>query len=216
MVSWRTCTNRSLAYSRHGDDNLSDPFCRRPATQHAGRREGAVAPMAGVAAGIRRAVASLDRTVPREPSAEHGADRFGLGGQAAIHDAAPLRVRCRRAAARRDRDIRCDQLFRCAAKQEKLASEWRLARRQVRSVDALCLRRGAVLAVTGAVVGLILSLATTRTIASLLYGVKTFDPATFVIAPVLTGSRSAARELHPGATRRVGRSRDGAQCGVGA
>jgi ABC-type antimicrobial peptide transport system permease subunit len=34
-------------------------------------------------------------------------------------------------------------------------------------------------------VGLILSLATTRSLASVLYGVKTFDPATFVVAPVL-------------------------------
>jgi putative ABC transport system permease protein len=56
---------------------------------------------------------------------------------------------------------------------------------QESSVLNLVLRRGMVLAATGALVGLILSLATTRSLASVLYGVKTFDPATFVVAPVL-------------------------------
>ena len=56
---------------------------------------------------------------------------------------------------------------------------------QQSAVLNLVLRRGVVLAATGAVVGLILSLATTRSLASVLYGVKAFDPATFVIAPLL-------------------------------
>jgi len=56
---------------------------------------------------------------------------------------------------------------------------------QQATVLHLVLRRGAVLAVTGAIVGLILALATTRSLATLLYGVEAFDPATFVIAPIL-------------------------------
>ena len=56
---------------------------------------------------------------------------------------------------------------------------------QQAEVLRLVLRQGAVLAVTGAIVGLILALATTRSLATLLYGVEAFDPATFVIAPIL-------------------------------
>ncbi|MGI9090649.1 MAG: ABC transporter permease [Gemmatimonadaceae bacterium] len=49
----------------------------------------------------------------------------------------------------------------------------------------LVIHRGAVLASAGAIVGMLLSFAAMRSLASLLYGVTVADPATFVAAPVL-------------------------------
>ncbi len=49
----------------------------------------------------------------------------------------------------------------------------------------LVVKRGAVLATVGGAVGVIVSLVAMRALASMLYGVNTADPATFVVAPLL-------------------------------
>jgi len=54
-----------------------------------------------------------------------------------------------------------------------------------RDVLQLVLRRGIAMAIAGAVVGTVTALAFTRAMASLLYGVTSTDPLTFVAAPVL-------------------------------
>lgn len=141
------------------------------------------APMAGVVAGIRSAVAALNRTVPvsRVQSMEQvvtsseAKPRFtmlllsGFAAVALVLGAIGIYGVISYSVEQRNKEIGIRMAL--GAQQSEVLH--------------LVLRRGAVLAVTGAVVGLILSLATSHTIASLLYGVKTFDPATFVIAPVL-------------------------------
>lgn len=49
----------------------------------------------------------------------------------------------------------------------------------------LVVHRGAVLASAGAVVGLVVSFAAMRTLASLLYGITAADPTAFIVAPIL-------------------------------
>src|SRR5262249_18999857 len=53
-----------------------------------------------------------------------------------------------------------------------------------RDVLKLGIKQGAGLTLAGAAIGLGLSLAATRLVASLLYGVKTTDPFTFIFAPL--------------------------------
>lgn len=140
-------------------------------------------PMPVVVADIRRAVTSLDRTVPvshvqsmeQVVSNSEATPRFtmlllcGFAAVALLLGAVGIYGVISYSVAQRNREIGIRMAL--GAQQTE--------------VLRLILRRGAVLAVTGAVVGLILSLAATRTLASLLYGIKTSDPATFVVAPVL-------------------------------
>jgi putative ABC transport system permease protein len=140
-------------------------------------------PTTAVAATIRRAVASLDRTVPvsRVQSMEQvvststAKPRFtmlllsGFAAVALLLGAIGIYGVISYSVEQRNKEIGIRMAL--GAQQSAVLN--------------LVLRRGAVLAATGAVVGLILSLATTRSLASVLYGVKTFDPATFAIAPLL-------------------------------
>jgi putative ABC transport system permease protein len=56
-----------------------------------------------------------------------------------------------------------------------------------RDVLALVVRQGLMLAMIGVVIGLGVALALTRVMSSLLYGVTTTDPLTFLLIPLLLG-----------------------------
>jgi predicted permease len=53
------------------------------------------------------------------------------------------------------------------------------------NIASMVLRRGAILVLPGLAAGVILALASTRVMASLLYGISTTDPMTFVFVPTL-------------------------------
>ena len=64
---------------------------------------------------------------------------------------------------------------------------------QTRDVITLVLREGMVLTMTGVALGLVASVALTRLLSSLLFGVTATDPATFaVVSLVLAGVALAA------------------------
>jgi putative ABC transport system permease protein len=62
----------------------------------------------------------------------------------------------------------------------------------------LVVRRGALLAVLGAAIGLVLSVAAMRGVSSLLYGVEVADPATFILAPLLLVGVAVVASYIPG------------------
>jgi putative ABC transport system permease protein len=141
------------------------------------------APTAAVAAGIRRAVAALDPAVP--VSRVRSMEQVVANSEAKPHFTMLL-LSGFAAVALLLGAIGIYGVISYSVEQrnKEMAIRMALGARQS-AVLQLVLRRGAVLAVTGAIVGLVLSLAITRTLSSLLYGVRTSDPATFVIAPVL-------------------------------
>ncbi len=86
------------------------------------------------------------------------------------------------------------------------------------AIVGLVVRRGMLLAVVGILVGLVGALALTRLMASLLFGVSAFDPATFAAVPAILGlvalaavyfpARRAA-SIDPAVHFAASRSRDG-------
>jgi putative ABC transport system permease protein len=69
------------------------------------------------------------------------------------------------------------------------------------NVAGLVLRRGAMLVIPGLAAGIVVALATTRVMGSLLYGISTTDPLTFVLVPALLIVLAIAAGLAP--TRRA-------------
>jgi putative ABC transport system permease protein len=69
------------------------------------------------------------------------------------------------------------------------------------NVAGLVLRRGAMLVIPGLAAGIVVALATTRVMGSLLYGISTTDPMTFVLVPALMIVLAVAAGLAP--TRRA-------------
>jgi putative ABC transport system permease protein len=69
------------------------------------------------------------------------------------------------------------------------------------NVAWLVVRRGAMLVVPGLVAGIVIALATTRVMGSLLYGISTTDPMTFMLVPALMIALAVAAGLAP--TRRA-------------
>lgn len=69
------------------------------------------------------------------------------------------------------------------------------------NVAWLVLRRGAILVIPGLAAGIVVALATTRVMGSLLYGISTTDPVTFVFVPALMIALAVAAGLAP--TRRA-------------
>jgi putative ABC transport system permease protein len=61
----------------------------------------------------------------------------------------------------------------------------------------LVLKQGALLAIVGLGAGLIASLALTRLMSTLLYGIRATDPVTFVVMPVMLGAAALAASLLP-------------------
>jgi putative ABC transport system permease protein len=138
---------------------------------------------AAIATGVRRIVASIDRTVPVSHvqtmddavSSAEAKPRFtmlllsGFAAVALLLGALGIYGVISYSVEQRNREI---------------GIRMALGARQS-AVLRLVLTRGAVLAVTGAIVGLILSFAMTRSLASMIYGVTTSDPMTFILAPIL-------------------------------
>ena len=65
------------------------------------------------------------------------------------------------------------------------------------NVAWLVVRRGAMLVVPGITAGIVLALATTRVMGSLLYGISTTDPLTFVLVPALMIALAVLAGLAP-------------------
>src|SRR5215469_13600499 len=64
-------------------------------------------------------------------------------------------------------------------------------------VLGLVLKQGALLAIVGLGAGLIASLALTRLMSTLLYGIRATDPVTFVVMPAALGAAALAASLLP-------------------